>query len=278
MRIPKRIIDEHPLVYDIQEQYVNYRKNGMSRSEAVDKIRQENADELQDFDERYLALIGLSLALCKKNELIESIATETLEEIRRVSVDDELQATFHTFFSEVERYLKDESVYGEEAPYKRVTKYVPDWKVGDVFVHKLSCNEAEPIGINGWFVVFYKVGEYRDENEDTRQLMCVSICPPDKLPTCESDFQKLGFLPMMECDKKEYLAQLKIKSKKAENNYELTKIGNFENIILPESLHEENPLVCMPLFEFRSKWTGPCPAYENALCRIYKSHGQKLNR
>lgn len=277
MRISKRIIDEHPLVNDIQEQYVNYRKNGMSRSEAVDKIRQENADELQDFDERYLVLIGLSLALCKKNEMIKSLADETLDEIRRVSVDEDLENAFRNFFANVEQCLKDESVYGEEAPYKKSAKYVPDWKVGDVFIHQLTHPKSIPLGINGWFVIFYKVGEYCDMYGDLNQLMCISLCPPDKTPTCDSELQALGFLCMMGRENPKYLSQMTIKSKKAENYYELTKIGNFLNVYLPASVLNENPVVAVPLFGY-SKWDAPLPAYEDYICGRYKECGQKLNR
>ena len=61
------------IIKDIEKQYIKYRKLGRTRAEAIELIRQEYARELQDADDRLAVLIRLSLALCKKKELIESI-------------------------------------------------------------------------------------------------------------------------------------------------------------------------------------------------------------
>lgn len=260
---------------EIQKQYVKYRKNGTTRDEAIRLLRQLYVQELQDTDDRIFVLIGLSLSLSKNNELISSIANETLEEIYRVTSNCKLDTTSYARLEEIEQCLKDKSKYGEESSYKHVSKFVPDWKVGDTFAHKLTYPTAESLGINGWYILFYKVGEHRDKIGDVRQLMCVTLCPSNKLPTCDNDLQKIGFLCLMDTLKPEYLAQIIINSKKNEASYELSKIGCFPNVSLPEGLSEENPLTAMPIF-LRSKWSEPWLAYERQICRIYKKYGHML--
>ena len=210
--------------------------------------------------------------------MLESIGTETLNEIRRVNRGDEQDKKNETYLLAVERCLKDNTVYGKEALYKRASTYVPDWKVGDTFSHVLTYPTAEALGIKGWIILLYKVGEYVDELEVHRQLMYVSLCPPEKLPSCKEDLEKLGFLRMMcKGDKAEYLAQITLKSKKAEGAYGLSKVGCFPDILLPDDrVDEENPLTAMPLFGQARRddlWTG----YEDQICRLYKKNGTKAS-
>ena len=130
--------DFNPLIVDIREEYINYRKSGKGRAEVLELIRNEYSGELQDDDDRLAVLIGLSLGLCNKNELIEDIAVETLNEIARAKCENEEIATNKKILADlakVETCLKDKSVYGDEAKYRKVRKYVPDWQVGDVFSH-----------------------------------------------------------------------------------------------------------------------------------------------
>ena len=269
-------IDFNPLIVDIQEEYIDYRKSGKGREETLELIRNEYNGELQDDDDRLAVYIGLSLGLCNKNELTEDIAVETINEIARAKCENEEIATNKKILADlakVETCLKDTSVYGDEAKYRKVRKYVPDWQVGDVFSHVMTFPCAEELGIKGWHILIYKVGEHKDKKGDTRQLVFVALCPPEKLPMDDEGFQKLPFLRMMirgNGDKAEYMAQIKIKSKRAEEGYELSKIGHVSKINIPDDYYEENPLVSMPLFGKLTK-DAVYPSYEDLICRIYKS-------
>lgn len=260
-----------PIIGEVRSAYLKCRKNGMTRSEVIKKIRRSYAEELQDVDDRLPVLLGLTLALSKNHELIESLADEVLDEIRRLKADGIPESFRRADFSEIEEFLKDTSLYGEEAYFKPPSKYIPDWKPGDTFIHKLTYHASEELGISGWYIILYKICDFTDGYGDVRQLMCVSLCPPDRIPTCGSELEELGLLCMMYMDKPEYLSQLTIKSKRAENAYELTKIGNFPNIRVPASILEENHLTASPLFSFK-KWTAPCPGYEDQICRNYKKY------
>ena len=45
-------IDFNPLIVDIQEEYIDYRKSGKGRKETLELIRNEYNGELQDDDDR----------------------------------------------------------------------------------------------------------------------------------------------------------------------------------------------------------------------------------
>ena len=256
------------LIEEIQQQYVSCRRRGCTRDEAITLIREEYECELNDDDDRIAVLIGLALALCKRKELLQTIADETLAEIQTLKqqyVDD-------SYLTKIEKKLADVDLYGDEATYKRGSIYKPDWVIGDTFSHVLTHPLAEEIGIMGWHILFYKVGEHIDRQDACRQLMCVSLCPPDKIPTCYEELKNLGFLPMMQLGERfEYLAQIKIKSKRTENTYEFTKIGCFpnDNDAFIERCKEENPLTTMPFFG-RLKANDLRPFYEEHVCRLYK--------
>ena len=79
--------DFNPLIVDIREEYINYRKSGKGRAETLELIRNEYGGELQDDDDRLAVLIGLSLGLCNKKEFIEDIAVETINEIARAKCE-----------------------------------------------------------------------------------------------------------------------------------------------------------------------------------------------
>jgi hypothetical protein len=259
---------------DIQEEYINYRKNGKNRAETIELLRHEYSGELQDDDDRLAVLIGLSLALCNKNELIDSIAIDTMTEITRAKCENEDISTNEKIMSDLAKLeicLKDKSVYGGEAKYRKSRKYIPDWQVGDVFSHVMTSPGAEELGIKGWHILIYKVGEYEDTQGDLNQLVFVALCPPEKIPSDDEGFQKLTFLPMMFWGKTaEYLAQITIKSKKTEEKYELSKIGHVSKINIPPDSCERNPSVSMPLFEKLSK-DDLYPSYEGLICRLYKA-------
>lgn len=263
----------NPIIDDVKKRYVKYRRIGKNRTTAIELIHEDYSDELHDEDDRLAVLIGLSLSLCKKKELLEPIATETLNEIRcayqNLAFDDDTIA----YLNEIECYLTNGQFFGSEAFYKQTPRYVPDWKRGDLFSHILTYPAAENLGIMGWNILLYKVGEYIDEVESLHQLMYVSICPPDKIPSCENDIKNLVFLRMMQLgERSEYLAQITIKSKKGEKSYGLTKIGCYPDIPNLCNYLEENPSTAMPLWGSAGR-CNPWPGFEDQICRLYKKFG-----
>lgn len=261
------------IVCDVQRQYVKYRKLGKNRGTAVELIRKDYVQELQDEDDKLAVLVGLALSLCKNKELYEPFASEALCEIQCFYLKNTWDALTCEYLKEVESLLKNESSYGNEAAYKRASTYVPNWKIGDMFSHTLTYPTAAALGIKGWLILLCKVGEYVDEFEAHRQLMYVSLCPPEKIPSCSNDIRELGFLRMMQLGgRSEYLAQITVKSKKDEDAYGLTKIGYYPDISYPDDYCDENPLTAMPLLG-KQRRDDAWPGYEDQICRLYKKFG-----
>ena len=262
---------------DVRLQYEKHRKRGCPRGDAIALVREEYNGELHDDDDRIAVLGGLVQGLYKKHELLETLADETRTEIQRIKQNCLCSEDIHKYITEIEKKLNDANAYGKEAPYKQASVYRPDWAIGDTFSHALTFPAAENLGIIGWFILLHKVGEYVDAHGEYRQLMCVSICPPDSIPSSYDDLQKLGILPMMQSGGKyEYLAQIVIKSKRGENSYDLTKIGCFtkDNETLLDD-YNENPLTAMPLFG-TLKRNDLWPAYEDLICRLYRRFGRTV--
>lgn len=262
------------IIEDIRLKYENYRKNGHSRDTAISLIRKEYVCELRDDDDRIAVLIGMVFALCKKKELLEAIAEETRAEIRRIKRYCLSSNDTHTYFSNIEEKMSNPDVYGDEASYTRSNKYSPNWKIGDTFAHVITYPAAEKLGIMGWFILLCKVGDYIHPDGRSRQLMCISLCPPDSIPSTPDDFHKLSFIPVMQSGEKcEYLTQITIKSKSDESSYDLEKIGCFidSKTSLQGSYKEECPLTAMPLFG-KLKRDDLWPSYEDQICRFYKQY------
>ena len=255
---------------DIKQTYVAYRKNGYSRVDAIARIHEDNTCALEDNDDRIAILAGVATALCSKNELTDDYAAIVLQEIHKAYTDEDLDAPSRKFLSKIEQQLSDRNFYGDEFAYKKARHYVPDWQVGDTFAHTLIYPMANELGIGGWNILIYKIGEFVDDFEDHRQMVLVALCPPDKIPSNKEELEALGFLPMFERDNGfEYLAQIEIKSKRAENGYNLSKVGCFPGVPLPVDYCDTPPLVAYPL-SGKMKRYGEMPAFEVAICRLYR--------
>ena len=263
---------------EILTEYQNLRVNGRNREAAINELKELYCNELVDEDDRLSILIGLSLALCKKKELISSLAQETLLEIEMVVKQGDLDGSVKKYFRRIENILKDDSNLGEEAMYRRRRKYVPDWKNGDLFRHTINYERAETLGINGWSILFYKVGDYIDNSGHCIHIMYVALCPPGKEPTNAEQLQQLGFLRMMEHDndKWDYWVQIGCKSKNEELDYEFEKIGNYQEIFPPQDQMDENPLLAMHMFG-RFKKDAQYLEYEEHICRLYTKFGKYLS-
>lgn len=263
----------NPIVEDIIELYAKYRRTGKNRVTAIEQIRKDFAEELQDEEDSLAVLMGLTLSLCKKRELFEPFVSETLNNLQCKCRNSVIDSHTTRVARELESYLMNMEYFGDEALYKQKKRYVPDWKKGDLFSHVLTYPSAETLGIMEWCVLLYKVGEYSDENGMLCQLMYVSLCPPNEIPSSERELSDLGFLRMMRLgEKSEYLAQMSIKSKQEEEFCNLTKIGHYPDIQQPVNNIEENPFTAMPL-QGRTRQSKRWPGFEDQICRLYKKYG-----
>lgn len=262
-----------PYAYNIRLSYQAYRTNGESRSSAIDRIREEYSGELQDSDDRVAVLMAIAQALCRKKELTSELAEETLSAIGEYRACQKMDTYTKKYLARIEAKLTDLAMIGPEAHYPKRRQYIPDWQTGDLFSHTLTHPQSEKLGIHGWIILFYKVGEFSDRKGKLRQLMFITLCPPGKEPTTDRELEQLGFLRMMPAGcGYDYFVQIVPKSKKDEQGYGLTRIGNFMNVTAPTDWAKENPLVSMPMFAYLRK-DDLYPSYENHICLLYKQLG-----
>ena len=255
---------------DILAQYKEFRTRGKNRDEAISLIKNSFSAELKDTDDRVLVLIGLARALCKKRELTDAIAQETYYEINHIFETSYLDSSTKKLYEDTIKMLTDKSMRGKEAAYRQKHVYKPEWEVGDLFSHSMLIPRATSLGISGWSVLFYKVGQYVDNTGNYCQLMYVSLCPPGYEPTNALQLSKIGFLrAMCHGDKSDYLFQIAVKSKQDELSYGFTKIGNYLDVELPSDCLDENPKVAMPLYG-RLRKDDAFPFYEDQICRLYR--------
>lgn len=264
------------IAHEIMEQYVNYRTKGTSRAEAIRIIRKQYSDELLDEDDRLAVMIGIGIALCSRKELTAEIAQATLRLIDKAVFNPDLDADKKQYYYDARKMLSEKSNQGNEVVYNRKAVYNPNWEVGDLFCHKMNYPQSVSLGIYGWSILFYKVGEYIDDKGRCHHLMHISLCPPGKEPSTQTQLAELGFLRVMQHDDKwDYLVQITIKSKSDEKKYGLIKLCNFKGITLPLDSTQENPLVAMPMHGCLNKGD-MYPGFEDQICRLYKRFGKYL--
>jgi len=265
----KRIVN--PIIAEVREQYVNYRKSGKTREEAVALMHDYYSEELMDIEDGAIVLSGLVFALADKKELYEELVTCASCAIAKLRVILEPDDARKQILEIADKYIMDPSVWGSAAAYNGRKKYTSSWMIGDVFSHAIETPSAKSLGLNGWFIIMYKKGEHVDEFGKVRHLMYVSLCPPEKIPTTPDQLADLGYLGTVKRDQGwEYLVQLGTKSKKEELSYKLTKIANFEKVKLPDNEIIANPLTAMPMIA-KIKVGVAYPGYEDQVLMLYKA-------
>lgn len=271
------LYENYPLVQEVIDYYISLRMHGCSRDFSLDRIYEKYHQELSDTDERHFVIIAIAMALCKKKELSPRIRNDALlavDQLRRNALEYGAENEL-CIYDKLTSYLSENRI-GPEATYRAKKQYDPGWKTGDTFIHAFSQPSAEEIGLSGAYVVFRKVGEYLDQKGHHVQLVYVTVCSADSIPKTDADLKVLGFLRMMEHDKKwDYLGQLFFRSKKDEEQWKLEKIGCFPNAGCPNDATIENPLVCMPFFGILHR-NSDILDYEDLVCHLIKLRG--INR
>lgn len=268
-----------PMIHDMKLEYESYRRAGKSRAEAIACLKEDYAAELDDTDDRIGIMLGLTLALCTKKELTRELADETLRVIQMDREMIELDEVSERFLKKTVERLKDESLYGEEAVYRARRRYTPDWEIGDLFAYPLTNPDViERSGLEGWSILFLKVGDYLDHTQVCHQLVYVSLCPTRKVPSSTAELQALGFIPMRKYDNSwDYVAQIEVKTRKDELFMGVEKVGNFSDLTLPEDRYLPDPRVTMPLW-IRLRKTDPYPVFEEEVFHLYRRFGVRFTK
>ena len=267
------LFEESSLIDETANHYAALRNQGYKREEALEQVKSVFYEEINDEDDRAYVAIALALVLCRKKELTQKAkkdaihAAEYLQGQAAVDGDTHRSDKYYGLL----QFLAEKDV-GPEASYKARKPYDPGWSIGDTFIHQLSQMAAERIGLLDWYIVIRKVGEYINTNSHRKQLVYVTVCPPDRVPKDDKELQALGFLRMMDHSYAwDYLGQLDFKNKKDEERWGFQKIGCFPNAGCPDDATDEDPLVSMPIFGGMGE--NGVPSYEYQICMLIKTRG-----
>ncbi len=262
----------NPLVEDVVYAYGTYRRGGKNREETVEQLREDFADDLGDYDCGPVVRIGLAMALCQKKELTVELRDDAIAAIDELIAGDVWGPEGNKVLERARKTLLQEKMLGDEAKYRPRRKYIPDWKEGDTFAHKMTDPLAEKLGMGGWYILFRKEREFVDKTESHWQLVNVYFCPPDRLPKTTEELDQLGCVKVN--NGKVYHAYFIIKSKRGEDSLELEKIGCFPDAALPED-RIRDPYKGHILVDLKSR-DGSSMYYEYDLLNRYDLYVNRL--
>ena len=76
------LLNDHPFVNDVINDYIALRSQGFSKNNAVTRIKNDWHEELNDKDDALFVAIGIALALSEKQELTPQAKNDALTAVR----------------------------------------------------------------------------------------------------------------------------------------------------------------------------------------------------
>ena len=261
---------DFPVLEEIKEEYIQLRQVGNSREDAVRKLVESYADELQDIEETPLLWIGLADAQYFRKELSEDVAKKAISALD----------AFESFGWDIcPGDLNRRREHYEQAPMpernvgKPGPKFRCQWRIGDTFAYQLTGKEAKELGIHGKYMLLRKVSEVEFGNGSLYPIVTVSFLGARAFPTSDEAFMDIPLLKLQEggrmfspIDKFEYRTVIVIKSRKKLAETPLQFVGNFMNVQMPtdEIIFTEAGVILMNHLEL----------FETNFCLYWKRHNR----
>ncbi len=255
---------------DVFRSYMAYRQSGAHPLDAFHAIQSEYHQEMYDADDGIHIILGLEKAVSFDQSA--AVISELLDAIQKLQDNCSVDGADKERLEIIKESIRSLPPASSVRQIKPAPSYSPKWETGDVFEHKLMYPASRKLGIEGWSLLLIKVGDYQNLLKKTHQLVCAALCEPGSDIVNKPESMSLGYLRIMRRQESwTYLCQLAIHSKRQENLYQLTKLGNFPKVIPYQLLTCENPETSMPLFAKKTE-TGH-PSYEDQICRIFRRNG-----
>ena len=242
--------DIFPMIEDIQDDYRLFRQKGESREEACQHILDDNQKELADEDDGPQVWIGLAKVTGARGEMTEELFERAEQAFQQISENWAELREDHEYAKIVQHAhdrICDRSKIGEQAKYPKKRIYKPDWEIGDTFICELEDFETDEL--QGKVVLVRKIAEDQHPHGDWEQIVYLTICDRDHLPTNSEEMNKLGIIPSKDCTRRnditktyEYKWHLWTSSLRRQKQYKLTKIGCFPDILKPDNEIDPSPL------------------------------------
>ncbi len=228
-----RLILVFPLISDIISVYESLRRDGQSREEAVKTVLAEFAGEAPDTEDDALTWIGLAMAMAKNKELTADVLDRSNERFDiAVSVFPDVRA----LLGSEKRRLQDPLCSGPEKKYRKINRFRPDWKAGDTFIQQMNGKIPRRFGMEKWYSVIRKSGEFRDRDGYWVQLVYLTVCEPDRIPRTTGDIDALGYIPIYPWQRQgkwEFQAGIRVGSRRQLSGFEFAFVGNYADALPP---------------------------------------------
>ncbi len=266
------IADFEPLIFDVVTEYQTLRRSGSDRGAALKQLEINYSNELSDTDTKGPVRIGMAFALCQKKELVTSVKEAALESIQDMIRAGDWGEEGNRLLLRAQKTISQDKMLGQEAVYGKRRIYDPNWQIGDTFIHPLTIPRTKDLGIEGWYLIMRKAGDYTDREGKIHQLVYLTLCPPEKIPPNDEELQKLGYLKMTPLN--DYLCQLEMKNKKEELFCGFKKIGNYGKVKEPVKQNTNRPLIASYVLPTSPSVNYPTsPSFEEIVLSKYRSYG-----
>lgn len=233
-------ISDLPMLSEITNEYIRYRKNGSNRYESTNALVEKYVNELTtgSADDGVVFWIGLADGQYSQKELSTEVAQNALHSLDKIeqlgwkitSRDISLRRTRYAEAPMPERKIR------------KSEKYRCSWQIGDTFAYLLSGDDTDKCGLSGKYVLLRKVDELEFGDGRLLPVVTFTIWDTHILPSSAEEFCEKPILKLvsgrfgLSSNIYEYRAELLIASQKKIDKLQLTYVGNFLNIPMP---HDE---------------------------------------
>lgn len=232
-------IADFPLIKDIRDDYTKLRQEGISRDEAVAKLKNNYMLEIEcgADDDRLLFWIGLADAQYLLKELSDETANQGISALNQIGQSD-WQITPGDLVRRRERYSK--APMPERKEVKKAKIFRCGWRIGDTFAYQLLGKEAEQFGLESRYVLLRKVSEVKSWNDSIHPIVTVTMWDEMPLPTTAEAFVRLPFLKLdhgrtyTPAGMFIYRTEMLIENERSLNKLKLKYLGNFKDIPMPK--------------------------------------------
>lgn len=240
---------ENDLALDLKEEYIEKLKSGIENKEALEQIKQEYKEEIEDNDEETVFWMVLADTMWNLGKMTDEVKNKALQSIKKdlkkweqesenskdiVKREKELEKLKNKLNSEMPKEKK----FRQQNPNKIKNKYI--WNIGDIYAYQLKGEKAKKLGLYGRYLLFRKVGEGKNEAKNSVAIVYIQITDTDILPRSKEEIARLEYVIISNEGnvKHEYIVELYRVTQKVYKE-DLIYIGNFDNLPTPKDEYRD---------------------------------------
>ena len=255
---PKLFQDD--VTQDVRDTYKDKLRKGKDGQEATKELLEEYVGELNDADDKILIWLALADTQWRTGRLEEFVKTKALKLLDQGADLERWRAENPKGAIEREKDLQllKERLLSPQPPQKKFSQpriFTCTWQIGDVFAYPLESDGAKAAGLQGRYLILYKIGNHIMEDGNIYPVVLAAVTQSKALPVTKNDLEKLKWLRtfMAEDDYGRkgfnYRFFIRTTSKRAIPKT-LQYIGNYGDLPLPgdEIVYEELMWGCIYKF------------------------------